>query len=589
MIRWSVLLPVLACLALGLMAGLGAAEIARRQARGELAVSAEADARIRQALLESEVARYRLLPLALADDRDVIAAERAGAGSGAPIDTLNEKLERLARATGAAAIYVVDRDSLAIAASNWRQADSFVGSDYAFRRYVRDAQRKGAGQQFALGTVSHKPGLFLAQRTRSGGVVVVKLEFDWIEAQWRQAGGITYVTNRSGVIFVTSRPDWRFAATRALDEAQRSETVRDSGALSIHPSPWSRRKDGLLSVPGTREGYLQVETARDADGWQLHLALPASASIDGQARLVGFAVGIAMLALALFALWFVLRSRRRRLRTSELEAAVVARTAELRDEMEQRSELESRAAQLREELRLANRLATLGQVTASVAHETAQPVAAIRNYAAAGRKLLERGLNADVDGNLAAIDALAERIGVVTSELRGFARKRTSAGTRTVLAEALDGARLLLRDRLSDVTLRAPVGLSGITVVGDKVRIEQILVNLLQNALDALAGRAAPCIEIAVRVEGERAVITVCDNGPGIAPQIAERLFTPFTTSRDEGLGLGLVIAQDIATEFGGSLRVVPGEEIGLGRGARDLQAEGRNGACFELVLRISK
>ncbi len=584
MIRRALLLPLLGCLVLSVLAGLGLAHVSRLRTMTYLSASTEADARIRLALLESEIARYRLLPLALSDDKDVIAAERDGPQAEAARQTLSEKFARLAKMTGATAIYATNRNGLTLAASNWYKPNSFVGMNYSFRRYFRDARETGTGQQFALGTVSGKPGLYLAHRTRAGGIVVVKLEFDWIEAQWRQAGGITFVTNRSGVVFVTSRPDWRFVATRPLDAQRRDETLLDSGAKAIHPRPWVIRKDGLIAIAGTPGGHLLAGTKADGDGWQLHLAMPASERIEGLARLVGLSGGIVVFALLVLLVWFLQRSRLRRARTQELEQAVVARTAQLRGEMEQRSRLEERAAELREELRLANRLATLGQVTASVAHETAQPVAAIRNYAGAARTLLARGAREEVDENLGAIDRLAERIGVITAELRGFARKRTAATRPTALGEVFEGARLLLRERLQRVDLRFPTLPDDLMVVGDKVRIEQIFVNLLQNALDALAQSDAPRIEIAYRSDGERVVVRVCDNGPGIDPQVAAKLFTPFTTSREEGLGLGLVIAQDIAIEFGGALRWVPPSPPADGAEPASKAA----GACFELVLRIA-
>ncbi|MCJ2184679.1 ATP-binding protein, partial [Novosphingobium sp. 1949] len=300
---------------------------------------------------------------------------------------------------------------------------------------------------------------------------------------------------------------------------------------------------------------------------------------------------LASFALALALLWLVVRHRRRQSRTSELESAVAQRTQDLRREIEQRAELETRAAQLREELRLANRLATLGQVSANVAHETAQPVAAIRNYAAAAQRLLDHAEVEETRANLAAIDRLAQRIGVVTAQLRGFARKKASGRTTARLADVFEGTQILLRDRLHAAETRFPTLPDDLTVTGDTVRIEQILVNLLQNALDALDGQAGARIAITARIDTREGTVTltVSDNGPGIAPAIAERLFTPFTTSRAEGLGLGLVIAQDIAAEFGGSLRYLgPDAPEGAGQGAPEGAGQDARGACFELVLRIA-
>jgi two-component system C4-dicarboxylate transport sensor histidine kinase DctB len=303
----------------------------------------------------------------------------------------------------------------------------------------------------------------------------------------------------------------------------------------------------------------------------VNLALPLRA-VDATVRAAQ--VGASLVTLALFALGLFLRQRGRQRaeRTAQLEAAVAERTIDLRREIEERAAAEEHAAQLREGLRQANRLATLGQVTASVAHETAQPVAAIRNYAATSRQLLDLGASDEVRSNLAAIDRLAERIGTVTAELRGFARKGSRRGGPVALVEVIDGACLLLKERLSRVPFDRPVIPSDITVFGGRVRLEQVLVNLLQNALEALEACPEPYLGMTLDVHDDTVRLLVRDNGPGIAPEVADRLFTPFATSRDSGLGLGLVIAKDIAEDFGGTLNLVPSEQ----------------GACFAITLRRS-
>ena len=209
---WWVAATLVAAALAALVAGMAAG----RYARQGFAAATATDAQLRAAFLDSEIARFRLVPLALSDDRDVIATLDSAAG--AP-DRLNRKLAALARSTGAAVIYLVGPAGRAVAASNWATPQSFVGRDYRFRRYYRDARRTGEASQFALGTVSGKPGLYLARRTDRGGVVVVKLEFDRIEAAWRRAGGDTYVRDAAGVVVVTSRPAWRFDTTRPLSPA----------------------------------------------------------------------------------------------------------------------------------------------------------------------------------------------------------------------------------------------------------------------------------------------------------------------------------------------------------------------------------
>ncbi|WP_242139763.1 ATP-binding protein [Sphingomonas sp. TREG-RG-20F-R18-01] len=562
--RYAILLVALL---LAVAVGWGTGTAVEQSARARLATSVAADARLRAALLASEIARFRLLPLALADDRDVVAALAGGAGA---TDALNRKLERLAALTGAAAMYVIAPDGHAIAASNFRSSHSFVASDYRFRPYFQDARRRGEGRQFALGTVSNRPGLYLARRTAAGGVVVVKLDFAAIERQWAAAGGVTYVTDPAGLILIASRPAWRFATTRPLSPALRQRALRESGAAALRGVPFQRDGAGLIRIAGIPGALLVEQTAPDFAGWRVTLAQSTRLAVDDVARAVAAAAGVLALALIGLAYGAWSRARRRAERTSLLESAVADRTAALSREIEERAALETRAGALREALRQANRLATLGQVTASVAHETAQPVAAIRTYAATGETLLDRGATEQVRGNLRAIARLTERIGAVTAQLRGFARKASGEIGPVALTDVIEGAQLILRDRLSRVAVDWPTFPAGLDVVAGRIRLEQVLVNVLQNATEAVATVDAPRIVVTLDRRADTVVLQIRDNGPGIAPDIADRLFTPFATSRAAGLGLGLVIAKDIMEDLGGHLRLVPGG----------------GGACFEILLR---
>lgn len=547
----------LGVLVIGLLAALGAYRVAAARAQAGFAQTTLADARLRQALLASEIARFRLLPLALADDRDLVAALARQPGAASRLDA---KLADLAQRTGAAVIYVIDAGGMTVAASNWRTPHSFVGQDYRFRRYYRDARRDGAGEQFALGSVSGRPGLYLARRTAAGGVVVVKLAFDAVERQWRAAGGITFVTDAGGVILITSRADWRFAATRPVAPMRAAAIRDDSGVAALRPSPFRMTGAQRMAAVDTHGPLLRAVTAPDRAGWRVNLALPLRGPVDAVAQ--GAALAAALLAWALLAIGWAgwARARRRARHTQALEAAVAARTADLSREMAERARIEARAADLREGLRQANRLATLGQVTASVAHETAQPVAAIRNYAASGELLLDRGDTGAVRDNLHAIARLTDRIGAVTAQLRGFARKASGAIGPVALVEVIDGAQLILKERLSGIAIDWPVVPPDLMVIAGRVRLEQVIVNLLQNAAEALADREAPWIGVTLMIGDAQVALTIRDNGPGIAPDIAARLFTPFATSRAAGLGLGLVIAQDIMHDLGGNLRLAPTE-----------------------------
>ena len=561
-LRWAIGTIVLT-VALALLG----AQLAGQRAVAALRAQTAIDARLRAVLLDSELARYRLLPLALADDRDVVAAI---AGAPDARAALNRKLEALARDTGAPAIYVVSPEGIAIAASNWRTASSFVGNDYRFRPYFREAQASGSGSQYAMGTISHRPGLYLARRTASRGVIVVKLEFDAIEREWARAGGISIVRNPRGVVFATSRPEWRFAASGPLSAADKARIRAETRvpAASLAPLPLRPIADARLRGVGAT--FVAQDVAVAQRGWRLTLLQPVDAEVASARRAAALIVAIVTLALA--GLIFALRQRATlaRRRTAELEEAVAQRTAALRREMAERADSEARAADLREALRQANRLASLGQITASVAHETAQPVAAIRTYAQSSDILLGRGAIDEVRGNLGAIARLADRIGAVTSQLRGFARRRSGELRPIAIAEVIDGAVLILKEQLRAATLDRPTLDPALTVIGGKVRLEQVLVILMQNALEAMAEQDDRRIALTLTQDEGAVRLTVADNGPGIAPKVAAKLFTPFVTSRQQGLGLGLVIAQDIMEEMGGALRLLPSPQ----------------GASFEIAMR---
>ncbi|MFC7552123.1 sensor histidine kinase [Pseudoroseomonas wenyumeiae] len=268
------------------------------------------------------------------------------------------------------------------------------------------------------------------------------------------------------------------------------------------------------------------------------------------------------MGLAAFLLQRAGRARRRSAQAQaerqELEERVAARTADLTSEIAERERAEARLQEARETLRQANRLATLGQVAAGVAHEINQPLAAIRSYAGNAAAFLQRGKAERVSGNLDSIARLCERIGGITDELRAFARKATPPIGPVRVKAAVEGAAMLLRARLEHqgVPLLRELPAEEVWIKGRQVRLEQVLVNLIQNALDALEGRQGGEIRLGVTTGGGSLRITVADNGPGIAPEIMGALFMPFSTSKPQGLGLGLVICNDIVTEAGGRIEV---------------------------------
>lgn len=557
----------------------------RARAHAAADLSAEQASRTHAALLESELQKFRLLPLVLGEYPDVANALR---GERAARDRLNATLELLAGRTDAADLYVIGPDGVTVAASNWRRPTSFVGQNYGFRPYFRDAMRGGSAELFALGTVSRRPGLYLARRVvrdrRAIGVVVVKVEFDTVERAWARASGASFVADADGVILVTSRPEWRFQALGDVSPAVAAIARR---TLQFGPDVPRRAPIAIegssarLRNAGVEEQFRLFAQAAPMQGGRLYHLAPLAAPMSA-ARTQALLLGLAILFLLSGAAAWAYRARetRRMQRAArmKLEEEVSRRTAELRAvnaelvvQSHERSEADARYRAAREELAQANRLGTLGQVTAGVAHEINQPVAAIRTFAENGVRLLERGAADVARENFERIAELTARIGRITSELRSFARKRTRSATRATVASVIDGLLVLLGEGVrSRLVVLADLDARALTFRGERVRIEQVLVNLVQNAFEAVGESPGGRVSLEIREEGNAVRFIVSDNGPGVPEGVRENLFTPFVTAKAQGLGLGLAIARDIAREFGGELAYAPARP---------------HGACFTLSL----
>ena len=519
----------------------------------------------------------------MATDADV--ARLLTQPAGADVEALNRRLETLAGQTRASAIYVIATNGVTRAASNWREPISFVGADYSFRPYFIKAMRDGAAEFFALGTVSRTPGLFLARRVsdaagRALGVVVVKVEFDALEAEWRASGEPAYVVDPGGVVLITSVPAWRFRTLRPMDAKSRQLTLADQtlghGALTPLPFPTpATTHPHLVEAPvdGKVRDWMHTSAETTTPGWTLHLLTPTRGTIE--AAVANARIMAALIITLFFGVIAVLLRRRQqaaaRQRAAEiarhdLEQRIAERTLDLSQvnealnrQIEERMRAEASREALRDELVQAGKLAALGQIAAGVAHEINQPVAAIRTHAETATAYLELDQNAKALRAMGRIGDLTARIGAITQELRAFSRKSEPRLEPVSLNTAIDGALLLLAGRLRQTGTRlARDKTVNAIVMADRFRLEQVIVNLVQNAIEALEDTPVPAITLSVRREDGRVELTVADNGPGVPEAIQPQLFTPFVTNKANGLGLGLVICRDIVAAFGGELNLRP-------------------------------
>lgn len=579
MAPWVALL--LLWLAVSGAAAWGLGESSRKEATELLKQQSESAAALHAAVLRSELEKYHALPPALATDPDV---SRLLLNRHSDPDALNLRLENLADQTRASAIYVIGADGVTYAASNWNQPVSFMGTNYSFRPYFIKAMRDGSAEFFALGTTSGKPGLFLSRRVAQGGrllgVVVVKVEFDALESEWRVSGEPAYVVDPGGVVLITNIPQWRFGTLRPMNAESRQLTLADQtlGDGALEPLPFRTPEDGATRLvqtgtAGTRQQWMHARIDTITPGWTLHLLAPEKGGINASvmnARVL--AILVSTLVFGVAAVLFrrrqqaVARQRAAETARQDLERRINERTRDLSQanaalslQIEERMRAEASREALRDELVQAGKLAALGQIAAGIAHEINQPVAAIRTQADTASAWLAREQTPRAMRALHRIGELTMRIGAITEELRAFARKAEPQIHPTSLNEAIDGALLLLGGRLRQDGIRLARNKGeDFQVMADRFRLEQVIVNLMQNAAEALGSRSDSQIILTTKQRDDRITLTVADNGPGIPHEIQDQLFTPFVTSKPKGLGLGLVICRDIVSGFGGELDLLP-------------------------------
>ena len=564
--------------------------------------------------LRSTLARYESLPrlAALEHVLHVALLQGAQAGDATMRRAANAYLKEVQAATDLAAAHLINTTGLTIAASNWDLPTSFVGQNYAFRPYFAEAMREGLGRFYGVGNTTGETGYFVAAPVREDakpiGVVVVKDNLDAFEASLSRSGDTVLLVDRHGVIFLSSVPEWKYRTLGALSPEQQTalDATRQYAPHTLTPLdtqdggvPFSADQPPQavrVALPGKSVSTLRVQYRPvGLLGWQVAVLIDPrdeqrTALVAGASA--AFAMGLVFSVFVALRLRTRRREEQRRARAAlrevqrDLEARIAQRTAELTSantalagkvealDAAQRILRETRDAAVQ-----AGKLAVLGQMAAGITHELNQPLTALTTLSDNANQLAERGRIDEVRGNLTHISQLAERMGRIVSHIKAFSRKGDAARAAVSVDEAIRQALMLVetRRRQVGVTVTAPLVPADLAVWANAVRLEQVLVNLIRNAIDAMAETAQPeSAAVHVRVEPiENWVrITVRDVGPGIPSDVLPRLFEPFFTTKDDGLGLGLGLAISLAIieDFGGRL---------VGQNADD----GAGGAEFVIEL----
>lgn len=513
----------------------------------------------------SEIERFRALPPVLARDariRDVLLRGQSAAPQA------NGYLEAVVADTGADVLYVLDATGLTVAASNHATPDSFVGHNYQFRPYFQDARAVGQGRFYAVGVTTGKPGYFLSYAIRDGGrfigVAVVKVDMAPLEANWAESNPLVAVADAEGVVFLAGRADWKYRTVAPLTPGAReylSASRKYSGIDLTATQPLFEARLATAAPATFIAGELVFRTAMVApEGWLL-LAASEMAPIQAGAGLAGVIAALLFLLSAAGVAY--LRQRRQLLHAKleshdALERAVAERTSALAREVHERRRAEADLRAAQDSLVQAASLAALGRMSAAIAHEVSQPLAAIENTLATAGLYAEREDAAETGRIVRKARALTERIQRTVRHLKSIARPQPSDLRPVALAKSVEAAIEIVahRARLLEIEVTVERPDEPVFANANEIGVEQIVLNLLNNALDAVTGQAAPRVRVVITRDDKGGSITVADNGPGIDAALVQRVIEPFFSTKPagDGLGLGLSICRAIVEKFGGSL-----------------------------------
>ncbi len=553
--------------------------------------------------LEEMLARYESLPRVIAMEgslKSLLAHPR----DDERLSDANRYLEKVTASSGISAAFLLDATGKALASSNFREPTSFVGRNYAYRPYFIEAVKGGLGRFYGVGATTGIPGYFLAAPIEEDGekigAAVVKVSLGDFESALRESGETVLLVDGSGVVFLTSVEEWKYRTLKQLsDQAlvhmRTSRQYRDWDLIPLDNALDVKESSSLVkaALPRRRpEDFLVVSHPAGSLGWRLLLLTGTRPERQG-ALLAGIAAGFATAFLLSVAVYVRLNRRRIRerreadaalqrahdeleLRITERTADLVATNASLEERVEALKATEEILREARDQAVQAGKLAVLGQMAAGISHEVNQPLTALLTFTDNAVQLLDRGRLTDVRENLGRIGDMADRVIHIVSEIRTFARRSASEQRETGVADAVLQALMLVepRRRQLDVTIDAALS-KDLSVRVDPLRLEQVLVNILSNALDAAAPASVRRVTIEEGRSGASVWIAVRDSGAGIPKEVLPRIFEPFFTTkpRGQGLGLGLSISAMIVEEQGGHLE------------ARNVEGAG---AEFRVVLRGS-
>ncbi|MGX9461869.1 sensor histidine kinase [Shewanella sp. A14] len=495
------------------------------------------------------------------------------------INKLNAYLSELQLVTESSDVYLTDALGIAIAASNWQKKNSFINQDYSFRPYFIDAISGKSGRYYAVGTSSNKRGFYFANPVYHKGVVlgvvVVKVDISLIE---QQSSGIAIasqyefmISDPDNIVFLSSINSWRFNSLTPLTQAKRFAlnsskryANRPIGELSLTPrfilgEANSTQVYQISSFEGQAK-YLERHQLMPNANWNVHIFAPMEPLYASLPPVMLLAATLYLL-LTLFILYNIERRKnlhRMRQSQNQLEQRVKERTLAL-------EQTNTQLKDTQDELIQAAKLTVIGSLSASINHELNQPLAALRSYAQNTQTFINRNMIEDANSNIKIMIQLTDRLADIIGQFKSFTRKSQGKDYATEVNQSIEQSLTIVQPEMLKQGIKLSLKLveGKCQIWGDSVRLQQVLVNLISNAIVAMQQSTERLLQIEVYCD-EKVNISIQDSGPGVRESQMNKIFEPYyTTSERQGLGLGLSISQRIIESMQGSITVENAQQGG--------------------------
>ena len=500
--------------------------------------------------LDSQLEPYRALVNLLAQNR-IIQDFLIEKDARAKIENL---LARQALTYGAVGITLLDAEGKTIASysPNGAANRNWVSDSFATSRVSELGQARAHrnGQRLFI----FRRGIALSNGHYVGAVLLFVAAAD-LEYQWAFAPEVMGFLDENDMVFMSNRPSLLLNTPGVIQDSDTTalkSTLHDDTALLIEHrfSHGSHQIWSFLSAPDLPKRALMIEQTAPKLGLKAVGFLDVAPARAAAAKNVDLALALTTLLFLAFLLLLSWRSRTAERLVYENKAKI-----ELQEKVRERTDelLETQAQLLQ-----ATKMTVLGQMSAGISHEVNQPLATILALAENGDTLLDIGKPDEAQKNLKNIGIQADRIRRIVRGLREFAQAEDMSMDTVDVVSCLDGVLHLIRAeaKKANFALHVKHPDHPLLVRGGIVRLQQVLINIAANAIDAMSDQPSGELNICIEVEQGMVSLKISDTGPGIAEP--ERVFDPFYTTKElgksKGLGLGLSISYGIINSFGGSL-----------------------------------